>query len=185
MRACHSQQVYHSCSSGQLFWYGMCSWMGMYAHCINLKIQGLQTHLLLLFFLIPSSKRRIWKRSENAEVLGQTISFFFSTAPYAVNIGSFQSSAMTSRCLCGSKRHTDPTKHETWLEVELSHDWCRWKLMEYSALLILHATLGILMLTEHIAFLMPGSFIAAKAIRNPQLLYTMDFLIFTDWKILI
>lgn len=57
--------------------------------------------------------------------------------------------------------------------------------MEYSALLILHATLGILMLTEHIAFLMPGSFIAAKAIRNPQLLYTMDFLIFTDWKILI
>lgn len=54
--------------------------------------------------------------------------------------------------------------------------------MEYSALLILHATLRILMLTECIAFLMPGSFIAAKAIRNPHLLYNMDFLIFRDWK---
>lgn len=52
-----------------------------------------------------------WERSAKAEVLGQTISFFFSTAPYAVHIGSFQSSTMTSRSLCGW--HTDPTKHET------------------------------------------------------------------------
>lgn len=130
--------------------------------------------------------RRILERSENAEALGQKNVLLFSTVPYTVNTGSFQSSAMTFRSLCGCKRCTQIQQNmKTWLEVELSHDWCWWKLMEYSALFILHATLGILILTECIAFLMPGSFIAAKAIRNPHFLYTMDFLIFLDWKILI
>lgn len=50
--------------------------------------------------------------------------------------------------------------------------------MDFSAGLILHTTLGILILTECNTFLMPDFFMSAVAISNPRLLYTVDFLFF-------
>lgn len=98
---------------------------------------------------------------------------YFRTAPYSVNINSFQRSfamivGVSLRMVAVRDTHTDPTKLETSLEVELSHDWCCWKSVEYSAVLILHATSGTSVLTECTTFLLPGPFGAAEAIRDPH-----------------
>lgn len=85
-----------------------------------------------IFFLISSSKRRILERSENAEALGQTISFFFSTALMQAILVVF-SHLLWPSGLCVAVRDTHRSnktwnlirsRAQPWLLMEINGIFC-------------------------------------------------------------